>query len=174
MKINTDPSARLGPTTVSDYPPVCSLDQKWEYYVDFGHISRVPLDGSGKTEAINGMPQDYGAGMLNISPDGKSLATVVTKATEAAVKIAVFDLGSSSPPRMLRCQPLFGDELAIQSRREVRSLCDSGERDRQRVGAAAGRFCGPSDHRFQVGTNLVIQLVAGWEESRCSARPLRF
>src|SRR5262249_28659537 len=42
-----------------DYWPVCSPDQKWVYYVDqIGHIYRVSLDGSGKTEAIISMPQD--------------------------------------------------------------------------------------------------------------------
>jgi serine/threonine protein kinase len=84
-----------------DEYPVCSPDQKWVYYLDtFGHISRVPLDGSSKTEAIIGMPQDYGnGGALSISPDGKSLATFVQKLNEQ--KIAVFGLGSSSPPRML-------------------------------------------------------------------------
>jgi eukaryotic-like serine/threonine-protein kinase len=77
------------------------------YYVDVfraDHISRVPLDGSGKTEAIFSFPEDYGAvggTAVSISPDGKSLATVSGKGTEAAVKIAVFGLGSSSPPRML-------------------------------------------------------------------------
>ena len=85
-----------------DYWPVCSPDQKWVYYVDqIGHIYRVSLDGSGKTEAIISMPQDYKAEGLSISPDGKTLATFVTKGNEAAPKIAVFGLGSSSPPRML-------------------------------------------------------------------------
>src|SRR5262249_29397978 len=87
-----------------DYWPVCSPDQKWVYYDDpmSPHIYRVPLDGSGKTEAIIDMPQDYWAGPLGISPDGKSLAAVATKAAGAtALKIGVFELGSSSPPRML-------------------------------------------------------------------------
>ena len=97
----------------ADFFPVCSLDQKWVYYVDFGRISRVPLDGSGKTEAIIGMPQGYAAEeVLSISPDGKSLATVVVKATgAAALKIAVFDLGSSSPPRMLDASHYSGSDL---------------------------------------------------------------
>ena len=39
-------------------------------------------------------------GGLSVSPDGKTLATAVAKTAEA-VKIALFDLGSASPPRML-------------------------------------------------------------------------
>jgi len=92
--------------------PVCSPDQKWVYYIDepFTHISRVPLDSSGKTEAIIGFPQDYTArSFLSISPDGKSLATVVGKGNE--VKIAVFGLGSSSAPRMLDASHCSGPQL---------------------------------------------------------------
>lgn len=66
----------------------------------------MPLDGSGKTEAILGMPQGYTAiyesvGGLSVSPDGHTLAIAVGEAKGGAVKIALFDLGSSSPPRML-------------------------------------------------------------------------
>ena len=104
-RTNADGSSPLKLTDgKADYFPVCSPDQKWVYYVESmsPHIYRVPLDASGKTEAIIGMPQDYRAGQLGISPNGKSLATVATKATgAAALKIAVFELGSSSPPRML-------------------------------------------------------------------------
>src|SRR5262249_19414276 len=76
----------------------------------FTHISRVPLDGSRKTEAIISFPQDYApGGVLSISPDGKSLATVATKG--AAVKIAVFGLGSSSPPRKLDASHYSGINL---------------------------------------------------------------
>jgi eukaryotic-like serine/threonine-protein kinase len=107
-RTNSDGSSPLKLTDgKADYSPVCSLDLKWVYYVDVfraDHISRVPLDGSGKTEAIFSFPEDYGAvggTAVSISPDGKSLATVSGKGTEAAVKIAVFGLGSSSPPRML-------------------------------------------------------------------------
>jgi eukaryotic-like serine/threonine-protein kinase len=72
----------------------------------------VPLDGSGKSEAIIGMPHDYVAGPLTISPDGKSLATILAKATgAAALKIAVFELGSSSPPRMLDASHYSGSTL---------------------------------------------------------------
>jgi len=97
-------------------PQFARIDQKWVYYVDdtFTHISRVPLDGSGKTEAIISFPQDYivAGGALSISPDGKSLAAVVANATgAAALKIAVFGLGSSSPPRMLDASHSSGFRL---------------------------------------------------------------
>ncbi len=103
-RTNADGSSPLKLTDgKSDAFPVCSPDQKWVYYSDWvdGHIYRVPLDGSGKTEAISGIPQGYiPVGGLSVSPDGKTLATAVAKTAEA-VKIALFDLGSPSPPRML-------------------------------------------------------------------------
>jgi len=89
----------------SDRYPVCSPDQKQVYYADIAdnHIYRVPLDGPGKTEPVFDVPQDYFlAGELSISPDGKRLATAVERGQEAGgVKIALFELGSSNPPRML-------------------------------------------------------------------------
>ena len=103
-RTNADGSSPLKLTDgKSDAFPVCSPDQKWVYYSDWvgGHIYRVPLDGSGKTEAVAGIPQGYiPMGGLSVSPDGKTLATAVAKTAEA-VKIALFDLGSPSPPRML-------------------------------------------------------------------------
>jgi len=84
-----------------DFFPVCSPDKKWVYYIDFASdrvIHRVPLDGSGKAEAI--LPRVSGSiGGLSVSPDGKRLAIVV--APEGAVKFAVFDLASSNPPKMI-------------------------------------------------------------------------
>jgi Tol biopolymer transport system component len=80
------------------------------YYIEWGgdHISRVLLDGSGKTEAIYAVPQGYSFTEfgMNVSPDGKTLAAAVQKeqegqAHEGARKIVLFDLGSSSPPQML-------------------------------------------------------------------------
>jgi len=96
-----------------DYSPVCSLDLKWVYYVSFpfGHISRVPLDGSGKAEAIISFPGDYSIRQLSISPDGKTLATFVVPPNEVASKIAVFRLGSLSPPRMLDVTRYAGSNL---------------------------------------------------------------
>jgi Tol biopolymer transport system component len=74
------------------------------YYYHWGddHIYRVPLDGSGKAEEIVGS-QDYLRGGLSISPDGKMLAAPVHKQEhgEVAVKIALFQIDSSAPPRML-------------------------------------------------------------------------
>jgi Tol biopolymer transport system component/predicted Ser/Thr protein kinase len=103
-RTNADGSGPLKLTDgKSDAFPVCSPDQKWVYYSHWvdGRIYRVPLDGSGKTEAISGIPQGYiPVGGLSVSPDGKTLATAVAKTAEA-VKIALFDLGSASPPRML-------------------------------------------------------------------------
>ena len=103
-RTNADGSSPLKLTGgKSDASPVCSPDQKWVYYSHWvdGRIYRVPLDGSGKTEAISGIPQGYiPVGGLSVSPDGKTLATAVAKTAEA-VKIALFDLGSPSPPRML-------------------------------------------------------------------------
>ena len=103
-RTNADGSGPLKLTDgKSDAFPVCSPDQKWVYYSHWvdGRIYRVPLDGSGKTEAISGIPQAYiPVGGLSVSPDGKTLATAVAKTAEA-VKIALFDLGSPSPPRML-------------------------------------------------------------------------
>jgi Tol biopolymer transport system component/predicted Ser/Thr protein kinase len=88
--------------------PVCSPDQKWVYYNDYHgrHIYRVPLDGSGKPEAVFAVPDGYRGFLgLSLSPDGKTLAAAVEKgqlleAMEGTAKIALFDLGSSSPPRM--------------------------------------------------------------------------
>jgi serine/threonine protein kinase len=87
--------------------PVCSPDQKWVYFADFAglHMRRVPLDGSGKTESVLGVPQGYafagGQSVPSFSPDGKTLATAIADTQEGAVKIALFDLASSSQPRML-------------------------------------------------------------------------
>ncbi|MGC1646649.1 MAG: protein kinase [Candidatus Sulfotelmatobacter sp.] len=110
-RTNADGSSPLKLTDgKSDYSPVCSLDQKWVYYIASGHVSRVPLDGSGKAEAILSFPQDYEAvGALSISPDGKTLATVVAPPNSA--KIVVLGLGSSSPPRMLDASHYSGSNL---------------------------------------------------------------
>src|SRR5580658_918698 len=87
-----------------DWFPVCSPDHKWVYYMnwDVKRIYRVPLDGSGKAEAVVASPQDY-LGGLSISPDGKTLAAAVhkTEPLGVSVKIALFEIGSQSPPRSL-------------------------------------------------------------------------
>ena len=61
-RTNADGSSPLRLTDGKrDRSPVCSPDQKWVYYSDCSenHISRVPLDGSGKSEAILRLPQNY-------------------------------------------------------------------------------------------------------------------
>jgi len=102
-----------------DESPVCSPDQKWVYYINpnsGGQISRVALDGSGRAEAIFRLPQGYQlfpnmADWLNVSPDGNRLAITVAEGKGGAIKIAVFDIGSSSPPRMLNAGHFSGHGL---------------------------------------------------------------
>jgi Tol biopolymer transport system component/predicted Ser/Thr protein kinase len=99
-RANADGSSPVKLTDgTDDQHPVCSPDQKWVYYKDYvrGYISRVPLDGSGKAEALFGIPESAGGG-LAVSPDGKTLAI---SAGAGEVKVALFEVGSSSPPRML-------------------------------------------------------------------------
>ena len=63
---------------------------------------RVPLEGSSKAERLFEVPPNYFlSGGLTISPDGKTLATTVEKAPGGVVDLALFELGSSSPPRIL-------------------------------------------------------------------------
>ena len=63
---------------------------------------RVPLDGSGKAELMFEAPPNYSfTGALTISPDGKTLATTVEKSPGGVGDLALFELGSSSPPRIL-------------------------------------------------------------------------
>jgi Tol biopolymer transport system component len=104
-RINADGS---GPVQLTDgkqdWWPVCSPDQKWVYYADYrdSRIHRVLLDGAGKPEAVLDLPAGYPiAAALSFSPDGKILAAALMDQQLRATKIALFDLGSSSPPRML-------------------------------------------------------------------------
>ena len=60
----------------------------------------MPLDGSSKTEAMFRIPHDHSAlGELSVSLDGKTFATIVEWGE--TVKIALFDLGSTRPLRMI-------------------------------------------------------------------------
>jgi Tol biopolymer transport system component/tRNA A-37 threonylcarbamoyl transferase component Bud32 len=101
-----------------DESPVCSPDQKWVYYIDTsrnGHISRVPLDGSRRAEAIFELPQGCQlfpdtSDWLDVSPDGNRLAIALSQG-RGTVKIAVYDIGSSSPPRMLDASNFSGQGL---------------------------------------------------------------
>ena len=62
----------------------------------------MPLDGSGKSQAVLDLPQGFSiAAALSFSPDGKTLAAALLDRQLRATKIALFDLSSSSPPRLL-------------------------------------------------------------------------
>ncbi|MFZ0952231.1 MAG: protein kinase, partial [Candidatus Sulfotelmatobacter sp.] len=96
-----------------DFRSVCSPDGKWVYYYDqvAGRISRTPLDGSGKAEAIPGsvVPNSFVASAgFGLSADGKVLAyllEVVDPATQnGKEKVALLDIGSA-PPRLLDADP---------------------------------------------------------------------
>jgi serine/threonine protein kinase len=104
-RVNGDGSAPLRLTDGKrDWWPVCSPDQKWVYYFDSidSKIHRVALDGSSKPEAIQGLPQGYSyAASLTVSPDGRTLGASLHDLQRTGIKIGLFDLGSSNPPRML-------------------------------------------------------------------------
>jgi serine/threonine protein kinase/Tol biopolymer transport system component len=97
-----------------DYFPACSRDGKWVYYVDAaqGRLMRVPLAGKGSSEVVPGsaMPNAIlAAYTFGLSPDGKQLAYLVSTtdpATKAiSTKIALLDIGSGKPPRLLTPNP---------------------------------------------------------------------
>ncbi len=119
-RANGDGSSPLKLTSGFDRHPVCAPDQKWVYYQNYAtnQISRVLLDGSGKAEKVFGMPQGYFLmeREISASPDGKTLATAVEKGEGVdrqgeEVRIALFELGSSSPPRMLDASHYSGNTL---------------------------------------------------------------
>jgi Tol biopolymer transport system component len=100
-----------------DYSPVCSPDGKWVYYGDAAHsrLMRVPLAGNGSSEVVPGsaVPDAIlGSYTFGLSPDGKRLAylvSVVDPATKAvSTKIAVLDIGSGKPARLLKPDPRIG------------------------------------------------------------------
>jgi WD40 repeat protein len=101
----------------ADWYPVCSPDQKTMYYLDFQRqVSRVPLDGSGKPEAVFSVPQGYrNLSGLSVSPDGKKLATVASGAQGSAAKIAVLELRSSAAPRMIDASHYSGAGVQFTS-----------------------------------------------------------
>jgi dipeptidyl aminopeptidase/acylaminoacyl peptidase len=114
-RTNADGSSPLKLTDGKyDFYPVCTPDQKWVYYLDFSdsHIYRVPVNGSGQREPI--LPQVAAIGGLSISPDGKTLAAAVSGGTavepEEAARIALFELGSSSPPRLVAAR-YYADDM---------------------------------------------------------------
>jgi eukaryotic-like serine/threonine-protein kinase len=117
---NADGSSPLRLTNGFDRLPVCSPDQKWVYYSAWAdnHIYRVLLDGSGKPETVFSMPQGYFFMQreISISPDGRTLATAVEEGGPLNiegedVRIALFELGSSSPPRMINASHYSGYTL---------------------------------------------------------------
>jgi serine/threonine protein kinase len=119
-RTNADGSSPLKLTNDFDRLPVCSPDQKWVYYGGWAdnRIYRVPLDGSGKPEAVLGMPQGYFflQREISVSPDGKTLATAIEKGGSVEnegeeVRIALFELGSSSPPRIINANHYSGFSL---------------------------------------------------------------
>jgi serine/threonine protein kinase len=93
-----------------DLHPVCSQDQKWVFYYDApgNGLKRVPLDASGKPEALprsSDFPGLIVWGNMEMSTDGTSLAyvvEVVNKETqEGTRKIALLNLESPTAPRLL-------------------------------------------------------------------------
>ena len=96
-----------------DVFPVCSPDQKWVYYTEEGghSILRVPLDGSGKPDAMFSLPKDniLAVGSLSVSPDGKLIATV--SESMGTTRVALFEVGSASPPQMLAADHYAGNQL---------------------------------------------------------------
>jgi eukaryotic-like serine/threonine-protein kinase len=96
----------------------CSGNQSWVYFFrDVTNIWRVPLDGSGKPEAIaaSAITGAFQAGRgMGISPDGKTLAYLVEfvnpESGMGTAKIALLDLGALGPktfsaPRLLDVNP---------------------------------------------------------------------
>lgn len=96
-----------------DFRSVCSPDGKWAYYYDqvAGRISRMPLDSSGKAEAVPGsvVPNSFVASAgFGLSSDGTVLAylvEVVDPGTQnGKEKVALLDIGSSAS-RLLDADP---------------------------------------------------------------------
>jgi eukaryotic-like serine/threonine-protein kinase len=111
-RTNADGTGRLKLTDGKrDWWPVCSPDQKWVYYLNWDNkkIYRVPLDGSGKPQAIVTTAEDYLRG-LDISPDGKKLAAAVHKneGQQPAVKVALFEIESPDHVQFLDAQRCSG------------------------------------------------------------------
>jgi serine/threonine protein kinase len=97
-----------------DYAPVCSPDGKWVYYIDAAHgrLMRVPLAGKGSSEVVPGsaVPNAIlASNTFGLSPDGKQLTYLVSTpdpTTKAiSTKIALLDIGSGKPPRLLIPNP---------------------------------------------------------------------
>ncbi len=93
--------------------PTCSGNKNWvNFFRDVQRLWRVPLDGSGKAEAIPGsaIPNTFQAGRgMGISPDGKTLAYLVKylnqETQDGTIKVALLDLSILKSPRMLDANP---------------------------------------------------------------------
>ena len=116
-RVNADGSSPLKLTHGEfDHALVCSPDQKWVYYTDQtadrGRIMRVPLDDSGKPEAVPGSADFRGliAGVdMSISADGKTLAYAVevvdAETQQRTAKVALPNLDAPTSPRLLDANP---------------------------------------------------------------------
>jgi serine/threonine protein kinase/Tol biopolymer transport system component len=112
-RINADGSnpIKLADERVDTFP-VCAANSNWVYYwPGVKELSRVPLDGSGKPEAIPGSSVEgaFLAGRgIGISPDGKTVAYVVALSNTPGPsedKIALLDVATLRSPRMLDANP---------------------------------------------------------------------
>ncbi len=91
----------------------CSGHHNYVYFSrNVNTVWRVPLDGSGKAEAVaaTALPGAFQAGRgMGISPDGKTLAYLVefvnTNAAIGVARIALLDLASLKNPRLLEVNP---------------------------------------------------------------------
>ena len=114
-RANADGSNLVKLTDVDSRNPVCSLDQKFVYFLNLAadQIWRVPVDGSGKGELVPGtsVPKTFvGGARPALSPDGKFLAVVLVTALNPEVmkpedKIALVSLDSGTAPRLLSVDP---------------------------------------------------------------------
>ena len=115
-RINADGSnpIKLADVQRGDAFPVCAAYSNWVYYWQgVKQLSRVPLDGSSKPEAIPGTTVERGGFLagrgIGISPDGKTLAYVVALTNAAASgstdKIALLDTATLQSPRMFDANP---------------------------------------------------------------------
>lgn len=123
-RANTDGSNLVRLTDVGSHYPVCSLDEKWVYYLNESadQVWRVPVDGSGKAEMVPGavVPNTFVAGgRPALSVDGKLLAVVLITSLNPEVmkpedKIALVSLGSAEAPRLINADPRIAGNGGFQ------------------------------------------------------------
>jgi len=113
-RVNADGSnpIKLADERVADTFPVCSANSNWVYYwPGVQHLSRVPLDGSGKSEPIPGSSVEsaFLAGRgIGISPDGKMLVYVIGlqgSIGPSTGKVVLLDTATLRSPRFLDTNP---------------------------------------------------------------------